>query len=512
MEGISNTHMIIKPSITSDSIALKKEYDAFISYEKSMQEKINRFGIILEENLGMQIIFDSPQIEMSESKEYKRLLRRLMNSKFVICCINQAYTRLNRFKDQLIIAYLSSKPILIIFFEEISSEDLKSFRFLTNNFEKSIHINQFLVNKESWFEKFMVSLTAFVEEIIDKKQLNDFSMKEDQLFIKLVQNDFKKVEIMKIQNSQPVGNISIISDNTTSSTQEKPIKDDMKHIYLNPSIIKRFNTISMVQFAFGFNRIVWLECRERFLITSSYFKSIISVDKIGKWIERRNPGGVLQQPFAICLDSKNNVYIGDNKLKCIFVFDSQLEYLKTISQDLLNGFYDIVIDDRSKALYAVDFFNGVVASIDINKNVILNSVSICTPTYVGIISHSVIVLTSNDVVYLINDKTFKVIFKFEIKKGVCLNALWTLSDLNIVFLTCHEVLSDNSKSKNVYLCVVKIDENKSLSTRKLSVEFDQVNDMVFTKNSIAFINDTHVGIFTYQDIGGLIKWIMCKLF
>jgi hypothetical protein len=30
----------------------------------------------------------------------------------------------------------------------------------------------------------MVSLTMSVEEIIGKKQLNDFSIKEDQLFIK----------------------------------------------------------------------------------------------------------------------------------------------------------------------------------------------------------------------------------------------------------------------------------------------------------------------------------------
>jgi hypothetical protein len=87
----------------------------------------------------MQIIFNSPHIEMSVSKEYKKLLRMLMNSKFVIYWMNQAYNRLNRFKDLLFNAYLSSKPILILFFEDISPGDLKSFRFLTNNFEKYIH-------------------------------------------------------------------------------------------------------------------------------------------------------------------------------------------------------------------------------------------------------------------------------------------------------------------------------------------------------------------------------------
>ena len=50
-----------------------------------------------------------------------------------------------------------------------------------------------------WLEKLMVSLTVSVEEIIGKKQLNDFSIKEDQLFIKkIVKNDFKKVEILMI--------------------------------------------------------------------------------------------------------------------------------------------------------------------------------------------------------------------------------------------------------------------------------------------------------------------------
>ena len=509
MESLPNKKTISISNAMKTSIVIRKEYDAFISYEKSMHDKIVRLGLMFEEILGIQVVLDSPQIEMSMEKDYKRLLRKLIQSKFVICCINQAYIRLNRFKDQLIIAYANSKPILVIFFEDISSDDLKNFRFLTNNFEKSININHLLKNRESWYQKFMVCLTTSVEDIISQKLFRDsFVMTEDQIFIKLCQNDFKKMEILKIKNSQASEIASNIKDNTATaiSMVEKPIKDDTKDVYLNPSVIKRFNSVSMVGFVFGFNRIIWLECRERFLITSSYFKSIISVDKIGKWIERRNPGNLLKLPFAICLDANNNIYVGDNKLKCIFVFDSRLNYIKTVSQNLLNGFYDIVIDDKTKVLYAVDFFNGTVASIDINKNAVINSRSISSPSFVGLISDSVVVLTSNDVVYVINNKTFKVRFKFEIRKVASLNSLWTIPDLNVVFLTCHEVLDDNSKSKNVYMCIIKIESKKSMCTRKISMDFDQVNDMVFTKNSICCINDTHVGIFNYKDIGNLVRW------
>ena len=297
------------------------------------------------------------------------------------------------------------------------------------------------------------------------------------------------------------------SDSIDSVVKSSTNKEDSKseRVFLNPNKLKLSHSNSLIQCAYGFNRIVWLECRERFLITSSYFKSIISIDKTGRWIEKRNPSGLMKCPFAICLDINNYIYVGDNKLKCIFVFNKFLKHLRTMCENLVKGFYDMIIDDKRKVLYATDLYNSIVVALDIEKNVIINTIDIGSPTFIGLISHSVIILSLNDVINVVNDKTFQLKFKFDINKGASISSLCTLREHNVIFLTSHEVLNENQKSKNVYLCIIKID-NKATFTRKIIMDIEQVNDMTFAKNSIVCINDTNVSVFSYSDIGVLIEW------
>ena len=130
----------------------------------------------------------------------------------------------------------------------------------------------------------------------------------------------------------------------------------------------------------------------------------------------------------------------------------------------------VIFEDKKKILYATDLYSGIVMSIDIEKNVIINSIEINAPTFISLLSHSIIVLTSNDVVSVINIQTFKPRFKFEIDRSVSLNSLCTIKEHNAVFLTCHEVLADDVKSKHTYMCVIKIEAYKSMCTRKIYMD------------------------------------------
>ena len=493
---------MIEPSEDSN------EFDAFISYDKSIHDKILSFTLILKDHLSIKISVDSPQIDMSMEKEYKKVVRNLFHSKFVICCMNKEYTQSSKSKDELMVAYASSKPILVIFFDDIPPEDLICFKFWTNDFEKAVSIVHMLqLLKDNWYENFMTETKRLVEMILGRKtSINNFNCSEDEVFKSLFDDDLSN-RLLSNQNSNSKNEDTESSIIACDKTVTKKDDEIYEKVFLNPNIIELSNNSSLVQFAFGFNRIVWLECRERFLITSSYFKSVISVDKMGKWIEMRNPGGIMKLPFAICLDSCNNIYIGDNKLKFILVFDKYFKYLRTICEKISNGFHDMVIfEDKKKILYATDLYSGIVMSIDIEKNVIINSIEINAPTFISLLSHSIIVLTSNDVIYAINDKTFKIRFKFEINRAVSFSSLCTFRDQSIVLLMCYEVLVDGSKSKNVNMCLIKVDSNKGVFTRRILVDIDQVNDMVLTKNSMCCINDTNVAIFSFKDTGGLLKW------
>lgn len=235
-------------------------------------------------------------------------------------------------------------------------------------------------------------------------------------------------------------------------------------------------------------------------------KAIISVDKTGKWIEKRNPNGLMKFPFAICLDKNNNIYIGDNGHKCIFVFDHRFKHLRCFAQNLLNGFNDMVIDNTGTILYTCNIYDSIVISIDIKKNVIINSVRVSSPQFISLLHNAIVVLTANDKINIISIATFKVKFRFEIKHSKYLNALCTYKALDAVFLTCHEVLADKTKSKNVYLCVIKVANHRTAYTKKIYLDINQVNDMILTNTSMVCVSDTHVVVFRYNDVEGLLKW------
>ena len=480
------------------------EFDAFISYETSINDEIQRLSSMLKDGLNLNVFLTLPDIDMSMSKMYKKLMRKLMQSKMFICCVTKNYVISAKCKDELIIAYTSMIPVLVILFEEVQYKELEFINNMSKDFEK-IHAYHFYNSKGPWHKPFMNQITIFME-LITGRQLGNNDINN------LLLNRNANIDIINVENEINIYNEDLPVEDTVDSSIinfEKPSQsiDDINYekIFLNPSILKLTYNNSLVQFAFGFNRIVFLESRDRFLITSSYFKSVISIDKSGRWIEKRNPCGLMKQPFAICLDKLNNIYIGDNQLKCIFVFNQFFKHLNTIGE-IHNGIYDMVIDDYKGILYATILYDSIVIAIDIKKSVVVNTIHVSAPLFVSLLNTSIIILNINDTIYIVNEKTFKVRFKFQINKTNNLCALYTLRERNVIFLIGNEILKDMKKSKNVYLCVIKLENNRTPCTRKIYLEAEHVNDMVLTKNLLTCVSDTHVAVFNYKDIEGLLKW------
>ena len=282
---------------------------------------------------------------------------------------------------------------------------------------------------------------------------------------------------------------------------------EYEQIFLNPEIskFKLFTSNPLFTYAFGYNRIVYLEPKQLYLITSAYYKSVVSIDRAGVWIEKRNPNGLLKCPWSICIDQLNNIYVGDNEAKCIFVFDQNLKYLRTFGENLSNGFFDIVIDDKKNILYSVNLYDSELIGIEINRNEIKKKSFISAPSFISLLGNYIVVLTATDMIYLVFSETLEVKLKFDIKKSIHLSALFTYKE-NIIFIAAHELLNDKSKSRNTCLCIIKVDEDLNFSVKKIHMETDQVNDMAFTNNSMVSISDTHVAVFNFKNIDALFDW------
>jgi hypothetical protein len=494
-----NINLIGKPLTLGHKIS---DYDIFIAYEQSCQDKLYRLSNLLTTGLNLSVSLDKPEVDLTMKRLYNKIIHKIIKSKLVVCCVNRNFIKSQKCRDELIIAYTYSKPVIVLLFEEIRLGELSFIDFLSRG-GPTLTLGEYFESNGQKNMLFLTELTEVIEKIVDRK------LKISPIYSK----NPNKEAITEGSNQNNIDETQFyIDDDTSSSLEYEKVSNGYDSIYekifLNPNIVnlRLFNNSNMIQFAFGFNRIVYLESKERFLITSSYFKSIISLDKTGKYIDKRNPGGLMKFPFAICLDKNNQIYIGDNQLKCIFVFDQNFKHLRTFAQSLLGGYYDMVIDDACNTLYTLNVYDSIVVSIDIKKDVIINSVYVSAPQFIGLLRNTIIVLTANDKINVISERTFKVRFRFDIKHAKYLSALCTYKSVDAVFLTCHEILVDKTKSKNVYLCVIKIDSSKSAYTKKIYLDTNQVNDMVLTNKSMVCVSDTHVAVFKYSDVEGLLKW------
>jgi len=283
---------------------------------------------------------------------------------------------------------------------------------------------------------------------------------------------------------------------------------EYEEIFLNPECfsLKHLTTNSLFIQLFGFNRMIWFEPKQRFLVTSAYNKAIVLLDFVGTWMEKKNPDGVLKCPFGICVNQINHIFVGDNELKCIFIFDKKFKYLRTIGQNYSNGYFDLIIDESKNQIYVADMYDSAVVVIDILRNTRLKSFFVGTPAYFGFLGTTLVVLNANDKIQLLDSATHEVKFKFEIKNSKYLSGLCTYGS-NTIFLTAHEVLMDNTKTRNVCLCIIKIsDDRNDFSLKKINLdELDLVSDMVMRNDSMLCINDTHATVYNYSSIEDLLN-------
>jgi hypothetical protein len=485
------------------------EHDIFISFDESIHDKVLKLYTSLLNNFDISIFLDQPDIDLTMNRQYKRILRNMLRSKFIICCVTKDYIKSRKCKDELIMAYTSSKPILVLMFQEIRLDDLGLVGCLANGNPK-IPVYNYLKSKNPWNGSLIAEIGMSIQTVLHRK-LAVSSNKERRRAVHTVYIPFGTV--MKSNDSgyeDDCGRSDDDDDETNLQNLHKigitDIGPDYDQVFLesNKANLKHFKRNPLFKSAYGFNRMVYLESKKRFLITSACNNTIISIDLNGNWLEKRNPGGLLKQPYAICVDCHEQIFVGDNELKCIFIFDSRLKHLRTIGQNFLNGFFDMVIDDETGVLYAVNIYDSTVISIDVENNVILNSIYISTPAFISLLPNEIVCLTAEDKIYVVEKSLNDVRFKFSIKRSKFLTGLCTFSQ-NVIIVAAHEILVDKSRSKNVYLCASKID-GRNVSIRKICLDSDQINDMIMMKQSMVCVNDTHSDVFKYDDINELLSW------
>jgi hypothetical protein len=255
--------------------------------------------------------------------------------------------------------------------------------------------------------------------------------------------------------------------------------------------------------SFGYNRVVFMASKQRYLLTSSLNKTITSLDINGSWIERKNPGGRLKQPFAICLTRNEEILIGDNMVKCIFVFDSNLKYIKSIAEKTVVGFTDMDVDHINNDLYAVSLYDSLIVIFDMKSGKLKRKIFLSTPAYIRVTTTQLFVISAADLIYAINKSNLEANYTIRLRNNKYVNGLFTDKFEN-VYTTVHvdnfdeegdENVSD--KSKEVYLCYISFQDGVKI--KRVNLGLTQVNDfIIFENKQLTCINDTHVEILKFD--------------
>ena len=509
MSGLSLTD--VKLNTIDDDILSEKpaKFDVFLSYDKSIQDKILKLYTVIISCTDILVSLDLPDIDMSMKKKYTTLLKNMLRSRLVVCCINVEYCKNRKCKDQLLMAYTNSRPILLLMLEELKLADIETIHFATKDLRK-IFMYDFLKQKNPFKGPIAGEVIKEILNMLGREiQCKQNGEKRRSLFAEIPYEFHHNFDDSKSHSDNSTHSTSYENKEVGEKTEEPTNDIEYEEIFLNPERfrLKHLTTNSLFINVFGFNRMIWFEPKQRFLVTSAYNKAIILLDYVGTWMEKKNPNSMLKCPWGICINKINHIFVGDNELKCIFIFDQNFKYLRTIGQNFTNGYYDLLVDDTKNLIYVADMYDSAIIVIDIFRNTCLKAFFASAPAYLCFLEQTLVVLNANDKIQLIDSVTFEVKFKFEIKNSKYLSGLCTF-DTNTLFLTAHEVLMDNTKTRNVCLCIIKIsDDRNDFSIKKINLdELDLVTDMVMKKTSMLCINDTHATVYNYSNIEELLNW------
>ena len=269
----------------------------------------------------------------------------------------------------------------------------------------------------------------------------------------------------------------------------------------NPNIgvlsLKKFRQTSLFHVVYGYNRMALLECKNKCIITSSYNQSVIITDLNGIWQERKNIKGLLRQPWGICINSKDEIFIGDNELKCILVFDSSMKFIRKIAENVSIGFYDLAIDNEKKEIFIASLFDSQILVVDEAKGRLFKKVFIDTPTYLRLVQDKLFVVNT-DYIFCLNKTTFDVYQTIRLEDIDYIYGLYIDHNLNI-YTTSHETdINHKKKSKELNLYIIRSTDKHIL--KKVNIGLLQVNDIAFCQGRLLFLSDTHFDIFDYYGL------------
>ena len=256
------------------------------------------------------------------------------------------------------------------------------------------------------------------------------------------------------------------------------------------------------------NRISYFESKQQYLITDREDKTIKVLSNNGSYLGEFNPNLVLEYPFAIYVNNfTNEIFVGDYKKQCIYVFDENFGYITEFGHDIAKAPNTITIDKSTGFIYCTDYWYDKVTIWNAEKH---NSNSYCTnytlnnhftcdsPAYIQVAQDKIFIVSAIEL------ETDETTLKLKgIKKGS--NCIFVVDKFKLENL--FEIRLNNwiepyglfiDSMLNVYTSASELDLNNNISSAAYLFKFD-INGHFINKIQFSnyipidfFINDNKV--------------------
>ena len=149
------------------------------------------------------------------------------------------------------------------------------------------------------------------------------------------------------------------------------------------------------------SRMQYLKNQDKIVITDSTNKCLKIVDiNNGLLIQSafKSPGeseNLFKHPFSICVDSKKNeIFVSDIELSKVFIFNQNLELLRTFCDSIIKIPTSISLDDKSN-LYIGDYTNNLISVWESENFDFVEKIEIDSPAYVELSEKHIFVLNTS---------------------------------------------------------------------------------------------------------------------
>lgn len=275
---------------------------------------------------------------------------------------------------------------------------------------------------------------------------------------------------------------------------------------VNYQVINRSCNISI--YAFSPNRMVYLKNKNKILVTDGHDNSLKIVDLDGQISDSKKIDKHLSYPAAICLSNKEEIFVSSWKKKGIYVFDSELNYIRRFGKKQILFVDFMKCDCANSFLYSTNFDQNSVTKYDYDSEELVKQTKIDAPIEIEILNDQLFIcsltkyeenfnnktlkrITSgSNCIFVLNKNSLEIIKKFSFENWLKPSGLQFDSNENILTLAYrlnNQIIDD---SRSLFL----LDKNGNYLKETYLNDVQLIIDMLLVNNRLFILYEEQRGL------------------